>query len=85
MLTRLRNANSAYHDTVSMPSSKLKVRIANILKEQGYIASFEEVAAEVGKTLIGTSKFGILVTDIVKVFRRHLVKNERALKDGEGS
>ena len=58
MLTRLRNANSAYHDTVSMPSSKLKVRIANILKEQGYIASFEEVAAEVGKTLTINLKFG---------------------------
>ncbi|MGO2778536.1 30S ribosomal protein S8 [Glutamicibacter arilaitensis] len=57
MLTRLRNANSAYHDTVSMPSSKLKVRIANILKEQGYIASFEEVAAEVGKTLTITLKY----------------------------
>ncbi|MGO1725892.1 30S ribosomal protein S8 [Glutamicibacter ardleyensis] len=58
MLTRLRNANSAYHDTVSMPSSKLKVRIATILKEQGYIASFEEVAAEVGKTLTINLKFG---------------------------
>jgi small subunit ribosomal protein S8 len=41
-----------------MPSSKLKVRIANILKEQGYIASFEEVAAEVGKTLTINLKFG---------------------------
>ena len=37
MLTRLRNANSAYHDTVSMPYSKLKARIAEILKAEGYI------------------------------------------------
>ena len=37
MLTRLRNANSAYHDTVSMPSSKLKTRVAEILKAEGYI------------------------------------------------
>ena len=58
MLTRLRNANSAYHDTVAMPSSKLKVRVAQILKEQGYIASFVEEAAEVGKKLTITLKFG---------------------------
>lgn len=58
MLTRLRNANSAYHDTVSMPSSKLKVRVAQILKEQGYIASFVEEDAEVGKKLTITLKFG---------------------------
>ncbi|WP_035880412.1 30S ribosomal protein S8, partial [Cryobacterium sp. MLB-32] len=38
MLTRLRNANSAYHDTVSMPHSKLKAHIADILKAQGYIS-----------------------------------------------
>ena len=35
MLARLRNANSAYHDTVSMPSSSVKVRIAEILKQEG--------------------------------------------------
>ena len=38
MLSRLRNANSAYHDSVSMPSSSVKVRIAEILKQEGYIA-----------------------------------------------
>ena len=41
MLTRLRNANNAYHDTVSMPSSKLKVNIARMLKAEGYIAGYE--------------------------------------------
>ena len=40
MLTRLRNANSAYHDTVSMPHSKLKAHIAEILQQQGYIAGW---------------------------------------------
>ena len=39
MLTRLRNANSAYHDRVVMPHSKLKVAISEILQKQGYIAS----------------------------------------------
>ena len=38
MLTRLRNANSAYHDEVVMPHSKLKVAIAEILQQEGYIA-----------------------------------------------
>jgi Ribosomal protein S8 len=38
MLTRLRNANSAYHDTVGMPYSKIKSRIAEILQQEGYIA-----------------------------------------------
>ena len=58
MLTRLRNANSAYHDTVSMPSSKLKVRLAEILKSEGYIQDWREEAAEVGKTLTIDLKFG---------------------------
>ena len=58
MLTCLRNANSAYHDTVSMPSSKLKVRLAEILKREGYIGDFVEEAAEVGKKLTINLKFG---------------------------
>ena len=58
MLTRLRNANSAYHDTVSMPSSKLKTRVAEILKAEGYIQDWREEAAEVGKTLTIDLKFG---------------------------
>ena len=41
MLTRLRNANSAYHDTVGMPSSTIKVHIAEILQQQGYIAGWQ--------------------------------------------
>ena len=58
MLTRLRNANSAYHDTVSMPSSKLKVNIAEMLKAEGYIAGYEVTDAEVGKTLTLSLKYG---------------------------
>ncbi|MXN61773.1 30S ribosomal protein S8 [Bacillus sp. BGMRC0062] len=58
MLTRLRNANSAYHDTVSMPYSKLKARIAEILKAEGYIADWSEEPARVGKTLTMTLKYG---------------------------
>jgi small subunit ribosomal protein S8 len=58
MLARLRNANSAYHDTVSMPHSKIKGHIAEILKEQGYIGSFEVADAEVGKVLTLNLKYG---------------------------
>ncbi|MEX5302162.1 30S ribosomal protein S8 [Kocuria sabuli] len=58
MLTRLRNANSAHHDSVSMPYSKLKARVADILKTEGYIADYREDAAEVGKTLTLSLKFG---------------------------
>ena len=61
MLTRLRNANQAYHDSTTMPHSKLKVGIAEILKVQGYIGSYEvkePAEGEVGKTLTLTLKYG---------------------------
>ena len=61
MLTRLRNANQAYHDTTSMPHSKIKVGIAEILQAQGYIAGFEVLEpseGEVGKTLKLQLKYG---------------------------
>ena len=48
-LTRLRNANSAYHDEVVMPHSKLKGHIAEILKQEGYIAGFKVVDAPEGQ------------------------------------
>jgi small subunit ribosomal protein S8 len=58
MLARLRNANSAYHDTVAMPHSKIKVNIAEILKAQGYIADWRVEDAVVGKTLTLDLKYG---------------------------
>jgi small subunit ribosomal protein S8 len=58
MLTRLRNANSAYHDTVKMPHSKIKSHIAEILQQEGYIASWRTEDAEVGKALVITLKYG---------------------------
>ncbi len=58
MLTRLRNANSAYHESVSMPYSKLKANIAEILKSEGYIAGWKVEDAEVGKKLTLELKFG---------------------------
>ena len=58
MLTRLRNANSAYHDTVTMPFSKLKSHIAEILQAEGYIASWRVEDAEVGKKLTLELRYG---------------------------
>ncbi|MDQ1129356.1 30S ribosomal protein S8 [Microbacterium sp. SORGH_AS_0888] len=58
MLTRLRNANSAHHDSVSLPSSKLKTHIAEILQQEGYIAGWEVADARVGQTLTLTLKYG---------------------------
>ena len=63
MLTRLRNANQAYHDAVNMPYSKLKAGVAEILQQEGYITSWNvEEPAEgsdaVGKTLVITLKYG---------------------------
>ena len=65
MLTRLRNANQAYHDAVSMPYSKLKAGVAEILQQEGYITSYEvrdnttpDGAPAVGRTLTITLKYG---------------------------
>jgi len=60
MLTRLRNANSAYHDTVAMPYSKIKTHIAEILQQEGYISgwSVEDNTDAPGKTLTLTLKYG---------------------------
>ena len=57
MLTRLRNANMALHDTVEMPSSKLRAEIARVLQEEGYIASYEVLDGDVGKTLVVHLKY----------------------------
>ncbi len=65
MLTRLRNANQAFHDQVTMPYSKLKQGVADILQQEGYITSYDvahnvTAAGEpsVGKTLTVTLKYG---------------------------
>jgi small subunit ribosomal protein S8 len=61
MLTRLRNANSAFHEDVSMPHSKIKGHIAEILKQEGYIAGFAVSAAGEGlpgKVLTLNLKYG---------------------------
>lgn len=58
MLSRVRNANNAFHDTVSMPSSKIKANIAEILKQEGYIADYSVNDETVGKALELNLKYG---------------------------
>ena len=61
MLTRLRNANTAYHDTVAMPHSKLKTHVAEILQQEGYISGWsvaDPAEGAVGKVLTVDLKYG---------------------------
>ena len=58
MLTRIRNANTAKHDTVGVPSSKMKLAIADILVKEGYIASYEIVDDGAFKNIHMTLKYG---------------------------
>ncbi len=58
MLTRVRNANSAGHETVSMPSSKKLVEIARIMKEEGYIEAYDIESSDPRDTLKITLKYG---------------------------
>ncbi len=92
MLTRIRNAVNATHETVDMPSSKLKVRLADVLKKEGYISSYEVVDSKPSKTLKITLKYGPrgekLITGIQKVstsgVRRYTKSDVPRVFDGLG-
>lgn len=58
MLTRIRNANMAKHDSVEIPASKMKLSIAEILLNEGYIKSYEVVGEGVHKNIVVTLKYG---------------------------
>jgi small subunit ribosomal protein S8 len=58
MLTRIRNANRANHVEVEIPSSRMKVDIAKLLLEQGYITGFERRTGEHGELLVVGLKYG---------------------------
>ncbi|MDY6317617.1 MAG: 30S ribosomal protein S8 [Oribacterium sp.] len=63
MLTRIRNANTAKHDTVSVPSSKMKLAIADILVDEGYIAKYDLVDNGKFKDIKMTLKYGATKND----------------------
>ena len=58
MLTRIRNANTAKHDTVDVPASKMKISIADILLKEGYIAKYDLIEDGKFKTIRITLKYG---------------------------
>ena len=73
MLTRIRNANTAKHDTVDVPSSKMKLAIANILLDEGYIENYEIVEDGVFKTIHIVLKYGAdknekVITGLKRIF-----------------
>ena len=70
MLTRIRNANSATKETVSMPSSKKLVDIARVIKEEGYIADYEVVSKYPQDELVITLKYGEKKQKVIKGIRR---------------
>ena len=70
MLTRVRNANSAGHDTVSMPTSKKLVDIARIMKEEGYIADYVIDSASPRDILTITLKYGEKKARTIRGIRR---------------
>src|ERR687886_3010128 len=71
MLTRIRNANKALQETVSMPSSNLKHEIARLLKEEGYIKGYRVEKGESFDTLVVELKYGRsrerVITDLKRV------------------
>ena len=71
MLARIKNANKALHDTVEMPSSNLKVEIARLLRDEGYIKDYRVDKGESFDTLVIELKFGPkrerIITDVKRV------------------
>jgi small subunit ribosomal protein S8 len=84
MLSRIRNANRAMHDTAAMPTSRMKEEIARLLHEEGYIKGFSIVEAEPVNSLVIELKFGRnrerVITDLKRVSkpgRRVYAKKDR--------
>ena len=70
MLTRIRNANTAKHDTVDVPASKMKVSIAEILLKEGYIKKFEMIEVDGINMIHITLKYGANKTQVIQGLRR---------------
>lgn len=70
MLTRIRNANSATKETVSMPSSKKLVEIARVIKEEGYISDYEVISKKPQDELVITLKYGAKKAKVIRGIRR---------------
>ena len=84
MLTRLRNANQALHLEVSMPSSKIKEGIAEILAAEGYVDSFKVEDANVGRALTIRLRYGNDRSRVLKGVRRVSKPGHRVYKRAVG-
>ncbi len=70
MLTRIRNANTANKETVSMPSSRKLVEIARIMKQEGYITEYEIISKAPQDELLITLKYGDKKEKVIRGLRR---------------
>ena len=70
MLTRIRNANDAYHATVDMPASKMKAAVLTILKDEGFVKNVEQVEVENHPTLRVCLKYGANREKVIKGLKR---------------
>ena len=84
MLTRVRNANMALHDSVEMPASKLKVEIARLLEHEGYIAGWSLEDARVGQTLVIRLKYSADRRRVLSGLRRVSKPGRRIYVDRDG-
>ena len=84
MLTRLRNANQALHIEVTMPSSKMKESIAEILAAEGYVDSFNVRDANVGKALTIRLRYGADSMRVLQGIRRVSKPGHRVYKQSNG-
>ena len=90
MLTRIRNANKALHESARMPTSKMKVEIARLLKEEGYIKDYRVERGETFDVLVVDLKYGRsrerILTDLKRVSStpQGLVTSRTAEKEGIG-
>lgn len=70
MLTRIRNANDAYHEKVDMPASKIKAAVLEILKDEGFIRTVEQIEVENHKVLRATLKYGANREKVIRGLKR---------------
>lgn len=81
MLTRIRNAQQARHESVEIPSSKMKLQIAEILKEEGFIANYS-VSGDVKKTITVTLKYTANNGKVISGIKRISKPGLRVYTDG---
>lgn len=70
MLTRIRNANDAYHDKVDMPASKIKAAVLEILKDEGFIRNCEQIEVDGHQVLRASLKYGANREKVIKGLKR---------------